>query len=52
MKIKEILESKPMTITGVGQKGKAFNSDKAQAIVDPRGYFAKNKRSIKKRKLF
>jgi hypothetical protein len=47
MKISELLSKKFQTIaSATGPHGK-IDRNKANQMVDPRGYFAKNKRSIK-----
>jgi hypothetical protein len=49
MKISELLSEKFQTIaSATGPHGK-IDRAKANQMVDPRGYFAKNKRSIKKK---
>jgi len=46
MKISEIL--KPMTIVGATDSHGHVNRAKAERIPDPRGWFAKNKRALRK----
>lgn len=48
MKISELLEKKSPTIMSATTGNKGLNRNKIDPMVDPRGYFAKNKRSHKK----
>jgi len=49
MKYREIIEAKAMTITAATSHN---NIDRAKAdkILDPKGYFAKNKKKLRKSK--
>lgn len=48
MKISELLEKKTMTIADATDGIAGINRPKAEKILDPRGFFAKNKRKIHK----
>lgn len=52
MKITELLEkAKPVTIVSATNGTKGINRKKVNPMVDPRGYFAANKRRSKQGKL-
>ena len=46
MNVSELFSERAMTIAGASGKG-GINRKKSDAILDPRGFFAKNKRHLK-----
>lgn len=48
MKIAELLERKSPTIMSATRGSNGLNRNKVDPMVDPKGYFTKNKRSHKK----
>jgi hypothetical protein len=49
MKISELLSKKSQTITSATNSNGHVDRKKSDQILDPEGYFAKNKKSIKKK---
>jgi len=49
MKLKDIIETKAMTIRAASHGTAGIDRDQAEYITDPRGIFAKNRRKLKRK---